>query len=236
MMIVLVVILALVNLFLWSDIFYKQFFKRFYDILFSSVALIVLALPMALVSLLIKKDLGSPVLFKQERIGKDEKPFMLLKFRTMRSAFDEFGVPLPDTQRMTGFGKLLRKTSVDELPSLINIIKGDMSIVGPRPLPTNYLKWFRDDERIRHTVRGGMTGLAQVHGRNSASWEERFRYDADYVEKCSLPMDLEILLKTVMIVFEHKDIGTRGIDTPPDFHVYRSGLTEKELVEKGEQK
>lgn len=235
-MIALVIILAFINLLLWSEVFYRQFFKRFYDIVLSSFALAVLALPMALVSLLIKRNMGSPVLFTQERIGKDEKSFMLLKFRSMRSAFDEYGVPLPDTERMTGLGRILRKTSVDELPSLINILKGDMSIVGPRPLPTNYLKWFREDERIRHTVRGGMTGLAQVHGRNSASWEERFSYDAKYVENYSLRMDLGIILKTIMIVFEHKDIGTRGVDTPPDFHVYRSGLTEKELVEKGEQK
>ena len=136
---------------------------------------------------------------------------------------------MPDEQRITSLGRIIRKLSIDELPSLINILKGDMSIVGPRPLPTNYLPWFKEEERIRHQVRGGLTGLAQINGRNTASWEERFRYDTEYVNNLTFMMDAQILFKTIKVVFEHKDIGARGVDAPPDFHVYRSGLTEQEL-------
>jgi len=214
---------------------YKLFLKRFFDIVLSAITLVVIAIPMAVIAVAIRIDLGSPVIFRQQRIGKNEKPFMLLKFRSMRTAFDKYGVPLPDEQRLTLLGKTIRKLSLDELPSLINILKGDMSIVGPRPLPTNYLPWFKDDERIRHQVRGGLTGLAQVNGRNTSKWEERFKYDAEYVRNISFMIDLKIVLKTIKVVFEHKDIGARGVDAPPDFHVYRSGLSEQELVmrEKG---
>lgn len=211
---------------------YRRYVKRLLDILLSAIALIVLSIPMGIVALVIRFDLGSPVIFHQERIGKDEKPFVLYKFRSMRTAFDQFGVPLPDEKRITSFGKIIRKLSLDELPSLINIVRGDMSIVGPRPLPTNYLPWFRNSERIRHTVRGGLTGLAQVNGRNTSSWEERFKYDVEYVENLSFLLDVKILLKTVKVVLMHKHIGARGVDAPPDFHVYRSGMTERELKER----
>lgn len=208
---------------------YKRFVKRALDILLSLIALIVLAIPMGVVAILIKKDLGSPVIFRQERIGKGEKPFMLFKFRSMRTAFDEYGVPLPDEQRITPLGKMIRKLSIDELPSLVNIIKGDMSIVGPRPLPTNYLPWFKDGERIRHQVRGGLTGLAQINGRNTTRWEERFNYDIQYVNDLSFALDVKIMFKTIKVILEHKDIGARGVDAPPDFHVYRSGLSEQQI-------
>lgn len=210
---------------------YRSFFKRTLDILLSAIALVLLFIPIAVIALLIKINLGSPVIFKQVRVTKNEKSFSLYKFRSMKNAVDEFGVPLPDEERLTPFGKKLRKLSLDELPSLINIIKGDMSIVGPRPLPLNYLRWFTDEERVRHNVRGGLTGLAQVNGRNTISWEERFKYDIEYVENMSFGLDVKIILKTVKIVFERTDIGARGVDAPPDFHVYRSGLSERELLE-----
>ena len=215
---------------------YRKFFKRFLDIVLSACALVVLALPMLIIALLIRIDLGSPVVFRQERIGKDEKPFMLMKFRSKGTAFDEYGVPLPDDQRITKLGKLIRKTSVDELPSLINILKGDMSIVGPRPLPVDYLPWFTQEERVRHTVRGGLTGLAQINGRNTASWEDRFRHDAEYVANITFLNDVKIILKTVGLVFARKDIGERGKDAPMDFHVYRSGKTERELAQLAKEK
>lgn len=208
---------------------YKTFIKRLLDIILSAIGLLVLLIPMGVIAILVKRDLGSPIIFKQERIGKDEKPFMLLKFRSMKNAFDNDGIPLPDEKRITTLGRIIRKLSIDELPSLINILKGDMSIIGPRPLPTNYLPWFTDEERKRHQVRGGLTGLAQVNGRNTAAWEERFKYDAEYVDHLTFLLDLKIIIKTVKVVFEHKDIGARGVDAPPDFHVYRSGLSEKEL-------
>lgn len=209
---------------------YRKFVKRFLDILLSLLALLVLGIPMLIVALAIRIDMGSPVIFKQNRIGKNEKEFALLKFRSMRTAFDEYGVPLPDDQRITKLGKFIRKTSIDELPSLFNILRGDMSIVGPRPLPTNYLPWYTDEERLRHTVRGGLTGAAQVHGRNTAQWEERFRYDIAYAQNITFLNDVKIIFKTVGLVFARKDIGERGKDAPMDFHVYRSGKTERELV------
>ncbi len=214
---------------------YRLFIKRIFDIFLSITAIILLAIPMAVIALLIRWDLGSPVIFQQERIGKDEKPFKLLKFRSMKIEFDEYGIPLPDEQRVTSLGKIIRKLSIDELPSLMNILKGDMSIVGPRPLPMNYLPWFKDEERVRHQVRGGLTGLAQVNGRNTVSWEERFKYDIEYVKNITFVTDAKIFLKTITVVFEHKDIGSRGVDAPPDFHVYRSGLSERELRQREEQ-
>lgn len=213
---------------------YRLFFKRVLDILLSITAMILLAIPMAIIALLIKQDLGCPVIFRQERIGKDEKPFKMLKFRSMKIAFDEYGVPLSDEQRLTALGKCIRKLSIDELPSLVNILKGDMSIVGPRPLPVNYLPWFKEEERVRHRVRGGLTGMAQVNGRNTVSWEDKFQYDIEYVNNLTFLLDVKIFLKTIMVVFAHKDIGVRGVDAPPDFHVYRSGLSERELRQREE--
>lgn len=179
--------------------------------------------------ILILISMGKPVIFKQERAGKNEKPFMLYKFRSMKNAFDEYGVPLPDSERITPLGSFIRRTSIDELPSLINIIKGDMSIVGPRPLPTTYLPYYTEEERIRHRMRGGLTGLAQVNGRGTLSWEEKFKYDIEYVSNVSLLMDIKIIMKTIAKVLGSADIGERGKDAPMDFHVYRSGKTEREL-------
>ena len=176
---------------------YKWYIKRLLDIFLSVIALIVLAIPMLIVALLVRIKLDSPVLFKQKRIGKNEKEFMLLKFRTMLELRDENGVYLPDTERITKFGKFLRKTSIDELPSLINIIKGDMSLIGPRPLLVQYLPLYSEKQRHRHDVRPGLSGYAQVNGRNSITWTHKFELDCEYVEKITFLGDLKILLQTV---------------------------------------
>lgn len=210
---------------------YEKYIKRMLDFSIAVCALVVLLIPLLVLMLLIRMNMGAPVVFVQERIGKGEKPFKMYKLRSMKTAFDKYGVPLPDEQRITPLGKFIRKCSLDELVSLVNIIKGDMSIVGPRPLPTNYLPWFKEEERIRHTVRGGLTGLAQVHGRNTASWETRFKYDAQYVKNITFLGDVRIILDTVKVVLKRSDIGERGNDAPMDFHVYRSGMTERELLE-----
>lgn len=211
--------------------FYAKYIKRILDVVLSSIALYVLGIPMLIVALIIRITMGKPVLFKQKRIGKNEKRFVLLKFRSMKDVNDENGIPKPDSQRLTKFGKIIRKASIDELPSLINIIKGDMSIVGPRPLPTVYLPWYNEIERQRHDVRGGLTGLAQINGRNLVSWSDRFSYDVQYVNEISFLKDVQIILKTVVTVLEHKDVGVRGKGSIGDFDVERSGLSEVELNE-----
>ena len=231
------------EVFLHKRGFYEICLKRPIDIVCSALALVIL-LPVFLVAAVaVRISLGSPVIFVQERLGKDEVPFNLLKFRSMKNAFDEYGVPLPDQQRITMTGKIIRKLSIDELPSLINILRGDMSIVGPRPLPTNYGPWFYKNERKRHSVKGGLTGLAQVNGRNAISWEKRFAYDIQYVDHITFLGDVKIIFKTIEKVMKRSDIGERGVNSPGDFHVYRSGMTEQELVlwekerkEKGEGK
>ncbi len=162
---------------------YVRFFKRPMDFIISLLTIIILSPLIVFLAILVKVKLGSPVLFKQNRIGLNEKIFNIYKFRTMSSAKDLNGNLLPDDQRLTKFGKFLRSTSLDELPELLNILKGDMSIVGPRPLVSLYLPFFTDYEKIRHTVRPGLTGNAQVNGRNSIKWEERFRYDIEYAKQ-----------------------------------------------------
>ena len=210
--------------------FYEKFLKRPLDVICAGAALIILSPVMLVTAVTVRMSLGSPVFFVQERLGKDEIPFTLLKFRSMKNAYDEYGVPLPDQQRVTKTGKMIRKLSLDELPSLINIIKGDMSIVGPRPLPTNYGPWFYDNERKRHSVKGGLTGLAQVNGRNAISWEQRFDYDIKYVDHITFLGDIKIILKTVEKVLKRSNIGERGVNSAGDFHVLRSGMTEQELL------
>lgn len=159
-----------------------------------------------IVAILVRIKLGSPVIFKQERPGKDEKIFKMYKFRSMTSETDEEGNLLPDDVRLTSFGKKLRATSLDELPEIFNILKGDMSIVGPRPLLVEYLPYYKNEERHRHDVRPGLTGWAQINGRNATSWEERFRKDLQYVEKMTLTFDLKIVLKTIKKVVKKSDI------------------------------
>lgn len=185
---------------------YRKFIKRLLDILVSLAGLVVLAVPMLIIAFFVRIKLGSPVIFTQLRPGKDERIFKMYKFRSMTNAKDEFGKLLPDKQRITKFGKLIRATSIDELPELFNILKGDMSIVGPRPLSIFYLPDFTKESRRRHEVRPGLTGYAQVNGRNNLPWCDRFKLDTDYVDSVSLLMDIKILIKTVVKVIRRSDV------------------------------
>jgi undecaprenyl phosphate N,N'-diacetylbacillosamine 1-phosphate transferase len=187
---------------------YRYFFKRLLDFVLSLLAIIVLSPVLLITALLVRSKLGSPVIFKQERPGKNEKIFTLYKFRTMTDEKDEEGNLLPDEIRLTRFGKLLRSTSLDELPELFNILKGDMSIVGPRPLLVSYLPYYTEKEKHRHDVRPGLTGLAQVKGRNYIAWDERFKIDVEYVENLSFVLDIKIIFETVLIVLKKSDIAT----------------------------
>ncbi|MDT2865752.1 sugar transferase [Vagococcus carniphilus] len=200
---------------------YSKYFKRFFDIILSFFSMLVLSPVLLIVAILVRINLGKPIIFYQERPGKNEKIFKLYKFRTMTSEVNKDGDLLPDKDRLTKFGRLLRKTSLDELPSLLNILKGDMSIIGPRPLAVQYLPYYNSNEKKRHSVRPGLSGLAQVNGRNTASWEDRFEYDIFYVDNITLKTDVYIVLKTLVKVFKQSDIGERGKDAPMDFDAYR---------------
>ena len=191
--------------------------KRFLDIIIASIALILLSPLYAFVAYKVKKNLGSPVLFRQVRPGLNGKPFEMIKFRTMKDAVDEQGSPLPDSERLTPFGQMLRSTSLDEMPELWNVIKGDMSIVGPRPLLMEYLPLYSPEQAKRHDVRPGMTGHAQVNGRNAISWEEKFKLDTWYVENKSIWLDFKIMLKTVKKVIAKDDINEAGEVTMTKF-------------------
>ena len=186
---------------------YRKFFKRFFDVVLSACALIVLSPVLLAVAVLVRLKLGSPVIFHQERLGKDEKTFRLYKFRSMTDERDEEGNLLPDEARLTKFGRLLRSTSLDELPELWNILKGDMSIVGPRPLLVSYLPYYTEEERHRHDIHPGLTGLAQVNGRSFITWEEIFAYDVEYVQNVALLKDLKIIFQTVVKVLRRADIA-----------------------------
>lgn len=196
---------------------YKRFVKRCLDFLLSLAALIILSPVLLLVAILVRCKLGSPILFKQERPGLHEKIFCMYKFRTMTDAKDADGNLLPDEVRLTKFGKLLRSTSLDELPELFNILKGDMAIVGPRPLLVQYLPRYNERQRRRHDVRPGFTGLAQVNGRNSISWPEKFEWDVRYVENVSFLMDLRIIAKTVKVVLKRDGISSETSATMEEF-------------------
>lgn len=187
---------------------YEKYIKRALDIMAALIGLILFGWLLAIVAVLVKIKLGSPVLFTQERPGKDEKIFKLYKFRTMTDQKDQEGNLLPDQVRLTRFGKLLRSTSLDELPSLLNILKSDLSLVGPRPLLVRYLPYYRDEERLRHSVRPGLTGLAQVNGRNHLNWDQRLGLDVTYVKECSFLLDLKILFKTFAKVIKRSDIAS----------------------------
>lgn len=184
---------------------YKKYIKRCLDFLLSLCGIIVLSPVLIVLAVLVRAKLGSPILFQQERPGKDEKIFTLCKFRTMTDARDEKGELLPDAVRLTKFGKFLRATSLDELPELFNILKGDMSVIGPRPLLISYLPYYTERERLRHSVRPGLTGLAQVSGRNFLDWDRRFQKDVEYVEHLTFGMDLKVLWMTVQTVLGHTD-------------------------------
>ncbi len=192
-------------------------FKRYIDIFVSAIALILLSPVIAFVAWKISKKLGSPVLFRQVRPGLNGKPFTMIKFRTMRDAVDKNGTPLPDSERMTPFGNFLRSTSLDELPELWNVLKGDMSLVGPRPLLMEYLPLYSKEQARRHEVRPGVTGWAQINGRNAISWEEKFKLDTWYVENQSTWLDFKIMLKTVQKVIAKDDISAEGEATMTRF-------------------
>ena len=190
--------------------FYARYIKRLLDIILSFAGMLVLSPIYLLLAILVKVKLGSPVIFCQERPGKNEKIFKLYKFRSMTDARYANGRLLPDNERLTRFGKILRSTSLDELPELFNILKGEMSIVGPRPLAVQYLPYYNVAERHRHDVRPGLTGLAQVNGRVEIGWEERFAYDTHYVEHLSCILDIQILIMTVQKVFCRENVMVSG--------------------------
>ena len=200
-----------------KDGIYCRYIKRLLDILLSGCALVILLPVLLVVAILVRIKLGSPVIFCQERPGKDEKIFRMYKFRSMTDERDEDGNLLPDEVRLTKFGRLLRSTSLDELPELWNIFKGDMSVVGPRPLLVKYLPLYNEEQHHRHDVRPGLTGLAQVSGRNAITWEEKFAHDIQYVENVSLFLDLQIVILTVKKVLKHEGITSDSSATMEEF-------------------
>lgn len=203
-----------------------KYIKRILDIISSLLAIIILSPLLAVTAVLVKTKLGSPVLFKQERPGKDEKIFTLMKFRTMTDERDENGELLPDEVRLTKFGKFLRSTSIDELPELFNILKGDMSVIGPRPLLVEYIPRYNEHQHRRHEVRPGLSGWAQVNGRNTVSWEDKFNMDVHYVDNYSFAMDVKILFMTVLNVLKKEGISS---ETSATMEVFM-GTSEKEEV------
>lgn len=209
-----------------KDSFYARYIKRGLDILLSGCALIVLSPILLIVAVLVRVKLGNPVIFCQERPGKNEKIFKMYKFRSMTDERDENGELLPDEVRLTKFGKLLRSTSLDELPELWNIFKGDMSIVGPRPLTVNYLSYYTKEERHRHDVLPGLTGAAQVSGRNSLSWEQKFACDLEYIQKMSFVFDLKIIFLTAKKVVIREGIG-QAEEAPVSLHIERKDMVLK---------
>lgn len=209
---------------------YEKCFKRLFDIVFSFLALVILSPALLVVAILVRIKLGSPVIFKQERPGKNEKIFKLYKFRTMSDKRDKNGKLLPDEKRLTKFGKKLRSTSLDELPELFNILRGDMSFVGPRPMLVKDLVFFDKKTLERQSVTPGLTGLAQVKGRNSISWEDRFKYDLEYVRKISFVLDVKIIALTLLLVLRRDGIGENGGDLSMDYGDY---LLKSKKIDKG---
>lgn len=200
---------------------YQKYIKRLLDIIIALVSLVILSPVLLVVAVLVRAKLGSPVIFHQERPGYHEKIFKLCKFRSMTDARGADGELLPDEVRLTKFGKALRATSLDELPELWNILNGDMSLIGPRPLLVRYLPYYTAEERKRHDVRPGLTGLAQVNGRNALGWEDRFAYDLEYVDHVTFGMDLKIVFMTVSKVLKHSGTLSGADQTVADFDEYR---------------
>lgn len=196
---------------------YEKYGKRCFDFILAGSAFIILLPVYLILAVLVRYKLGSPVLFTQERPGKDEKIFKMYKFRSMTSETDEKGQLLPDEVRLTPFGKKLRSSSLDELPELLNIIKGDMSIVGPRPLLVHYLPLYNEEQKKRHNVRPGLTGLAQINGRNALSWEDKFAYDVKYVQKVTLLGDIKIIFQTIVKVVKRDGISSDTSATMEEF-------------------
>lgn len=205
---------------------YKNYIKRLLDIILSFVALVVLSPLLLVISILVRINLGSPVFFKQERVGKDEKIFTMLKLRTMSDKRDENGNLLPDEQRQTKLGDLLRSTSLDELPELINILKGDISIVGPRPLLVSYLPYYTQEERLRHSVRGGLTVPEVVYGNVTPTWDEQFSYEVDYAKNVSFALDVKIIWKTFLILFKRVQTDY-GSEVRNPLNVERAGMVKE---------
>ncbi len=200
---------------------YKLFFKRVFDYTLSLVAFfIILPIFLLIMIILLIVNKGKPF-FRQIRVGKNEKVFSILKFKTMKDIVDIHGNKLPDKKRVTGIGRFLRKTSLDELPQLLNIISGKMSLIGPRPLPEKYLPFYNVEEKIRHSVLPGMTGLAQSEGRNRLNWDDKLKYDIKYVNELSFILDVKIFFKTIHNVLSRKDVSSTGVDSPGNFDVYR---------------
>ncbi len=199
---------------------YEHFIKRPLDCFLAMCALFVLSPIIGITALLVRIKLGSPVFFLQERTGKNEKIFKIYKFRTMTDEKDESGELLSDEVRLTNFGKILRSTSLDELPELINIIKGDMSVVGPRPLLKKYLPWYSEEEHKRHNIRPGLTGYAQIHGRNTVNWDEKFEMDLKYMSHITFVGDVKIILETMGKVFRREGISSETSSTMGDFRDY----------------
>ncbi|MGL5244557.1 MAG: sugar transferase [Sarcina sp.] len=194
--------------------------KRIFGVVLSSLALIIFSPIILIVAVLVRINLGSPIFFTQERVGKDNKVFKMIKFRSMKDGKDKNGNLLPDKDRLTTFGKKLRSSSLDEMPELINVLKGDMSLVGPRPLLVEYLQVYNERQLKRHDVMPGLTGFAQVNGRNSISWREKLELDVSYVENWSLALDLKILFLTVFKVFKKEGINQQGNVTMEKFNGY----------------
>ena len=216
--VLIICLLSIIVLLILSALLYRQFFKRFYDFILSLIAIIILS-PLLLILIIVGAIVmkGNPF-FTQLRPGKNEKIFKLIKFRTMTNAKDKDGNLLPDEKRLVKYGKVLRSTSLDELPELFNILIGNMSIIGPRPLLVKYLSFYLDEEKHRHDVRPGLTGYAQAHGRNAISWEEKFKMDVWYTRNISLWNDIKILGATVVCVFKHSGVALNALE---DLDVYR---------------
>lgn len=203
---------------------YQKYVKRAMDFILALVALIVLSPILAITAMLVRVKLGSPVLFKQLRPGKDEKIFEIYKFRTMTDEKDENGQLLADEVRLTKFGRTIRITSLDELPELFNIIRGDMAVIGPRPLLVQYLPLYNQHQKRRHEVRPGLSGLAQINGRNNLSWEDKFDLDVEYVDKISFFLDIKIICMTILKVFQREGISAVGEATMPEFFGTRQNI------------
>ncbi|MCA0987045.1 sugar transferase [Guptibacillus algicola] len=201
--------------------------KRFCDVLFSVILILLLSILIIVVSILIMMKIGRPILFRQERIGYKEKPFIIYKFRTMTNECDCNGMLLPSSERLTSFGRIFRKWSIDELPQLINVLKGDMSFIGPRPLLPRYLPYYEERERKRHLVRPGITGIAQITGRNQLEWGERLALDVHYVENLSFRYDMKIAILTIIKVLKRENV-----EEDPGKHLINLDLARKDSVSK----
>ena len=207
---------------------YKKYIKRVLDFILSLIALIILSPILLIIAILVRIKLGSPIIFKQKRPGLNEKIFTLYKFRTMTDEKDEVGNLLPDEKRLNKFGKFLRSTSLDELPEILNVLKGEMSFVGPRPLLVEYLELYDEKQKYRHKVRPGLTGLAQINGRNDTTWEARFNHDVEYVKNVTFLNDIKIIFKTIKLVFTRKGINANGSVTMTKFTGNKTQINSEE--------